>query len=302
MPSSSATGSPRLGSQESFDEDLEGVVVVDAAMARGGAGGAAAQSVDACHRVGMRASLPTTWTACPPTSRKPPSVPGGVRCCSLKTEEDGTCSIHAIWGNVRLDSQGRPVKLFLGDARRRVVQSLPEDVAVLNSAVPSFVRELLEHWWFDRAWTDAVNFDLGERESQRFRRHLPSALQQDAKAYAEKKKKADAEMQSPQTNFFIWAHRFFTEQNECHLVRPLANVLGYLQAEDDVEILRFSPAPNDPRSAAVEGPDSFEILHAVAEGSASRSTGRCSKEKSRARTRKTGSGSSGASSKTRTGT
>ena len=71
MPSSSATGSPRLGARESVDEDLEGVVVVDAATARGGAGGVAAQSVAACHRVGMRASVPTTWAACPPTSTKP---------------------------------------------------------------------------------------------------------------------------------------------------------------------------------------------------------------------------------------
>ena len=105
MPSSSATGSPRLGAQECVDACLEDVVVVHAAAAGDEIGGAAALSGAERHRAGMRVSLPTTWVACPPTSTKPPSVPGGVRCCSLKTEEDGTCSIHAIWGNVRLDSQ-----------------------------------------------------------------------------------------------------------------------------------------------------------------------------------------------------
>ena len=138
---------------------------------------------------------------------------------------------------------------------------------MLNTTVPSFVRELLECWWFDRVWKDAVNFDLGERESERFRRHLPSAVQQDAKAYAERKKKADAELQSAERNFYRWAQRFFTAHNERDLVRPLANVLGYLQAEDDVDILSFPPAPKDTRSAAVEGPDSFKITHAVAKGS-----------------------------------
>ena len=34
-----------------------------------------------------------------------------------------------------------------------------------------------------------------------------------------------------------------------------------------MDILHFSPAPNDSRCAAVEGQDSFEILHAVGEGS-----------------------------------
>ena len=85
MPSPSATGSPRLGARESVDEGLEGVVVVDAAAAQDEVGGAAARSAAACHRVGMRASLPTTWTACPPTSTKPPSVPGGALCCSFET-------------------------------------------------------------------------------------------------------------------------------------------------------------------------------------------------------------------------
>ena len=113
-----------------------------------------------------------------------------------------------------------------------------------------------------------MNFDLGERDSQRFRRHLPGALQRDAKAYAEKKnKKADVELQSAEAKFFRWARRSFTARNERDLVRPLANVLGYLQAEDDVDILSFPPAPKDTRSAAVEGPDSFKIMHAVAKGS-----------------------------------
>ena len=47
------------------------------------------------------------------------------------------------------------------------------------------------------------------------------------------------------------------------MVRPLANVLGHLQADDD--IMSFSPAPHDLRSAAVEGQDSFDVLHADAE-------------------------------------
>ena len=267
MPSSSATGSSRLGARESVDEVLEGVVVVDAATARGGAGSAATQAVSARHRVGLRASLPTTWTACPPTSTEPPSVPGGAPSCALKTDADGTCSFHAVWGTVLLDSQGRPVKLRLADARRQLLLSLPADIADLEAAVPAFVRDLLENYWFDKVWTDAVNFDLGERESERFRRHLPGAVQQDAKVYAERKKKADVELQSAERDFYRWAQRFFTAHNERDLVRPLANVLGYLQAEDDVDILRFSPAPNDSRCAAVEGPDSFEILHAISEGS-----------------------------------
>ena len=267
MPSSSATGSPRLGAQECVDDCLEGVAVVAAAAALDDTGGAATLSGAARHRAGMRVSLPTTWVACPPTSAEPPPVSGGAPCSALKTKEDGTCSLHAIWGEARLDSQGRPAELFLGDARRQVVQSLPEDISVLNAAVPSFVRELLECWRFDRAWKDAVNFDLGERESERFRRHLPGAVQQDAKAYAERKKKADAELQSAERNFYRWAQRFFTAHNERDLVRPLANVLGYLQAEDDVDILSFPPAPKDTRSAAVEGPDSFKIMHAVAKGS-----------------------------------
>ena len=263
MPSSSATGSPRLGARESVDEDLEGVVAVYAATARGGAGGAATQTVSARHRVGPRASLPTTWTACPPTSTRPPSVPGGVRCCALKTDDDGTCSIHAVWGTVFLDSQGRPVKLMLADARRQLLLSLPEDIAVLEAAVPAFVRDLLENYWFDKAWKDAVNFDVEEREAPMFFRNLPVGIQLEAKAYAERKRTADAALQFAQTDFIRWAEDFFTLQNERTLVRPLANVLGYLQADDDIDIISFSPVPHDPRSAAVEGQDSFEILHAA---------------------------------------
>ena len=119
-------------------------------------------------------------------------MPGGVPSYALKTDADGTCSFHAVWGTVLLDSQGRPVKLMLADARRQLLQSLPEDIVVLEAAVPAFVRDLLENYWFDKAWKDAVNFDLEEREAPMFFRNLPVDVQQEAKAYAERKRTADA--------------------------------------------------------------------------------------------------------------
>ena len=57
MPSSSATGSPRLGAQESVDDCLEGVAMVDAAAGQNETGGTAALSVAGRYRAGLRASL-----------------------------------------------------------------------------------------------------------------------------------------------------------------------------------------------------------------------------------------------------
>ena len=140
-----------------------------------------------------------------------------------------------MWGNVRLDAQGRPEKLVLADARRQLLLSLPDDIAVFEAAVPPFVRDLLEKYWFDNAWKDAVNFDVEEREAPMFFRNLPVDIQQEAKAYAERKGTADAALQFAQTDFIRWADDFFTLQNERTMVRPLANVLGHLQADDDID-------------------------------------------------------------------
>mgnify|MGYP003318812296 CR=1 FL=1 len=63
MPSSSATGQPPLGPHESVDDCLEGVVMVDAGAAQCETGSTAALSGAERHRMGMRASLPTTNTA-----------------------------------------------------------------------------------------------------------------------------------------------------------------------------------------------------------------------------------------------
>ena len=97
-----------------------------------------------------------------------------------------------------------------------------------------------------------------------FFRNLPVGLQQEANAYAERKRTADAATQFAHADFNRWAEDFFTLKNERVMVRPLANVLGYLQADDDIDIMSFAPIPHDLRSAAVEGQDSFEILHAAA--------------------------------------
>ena len=45
----------------------------------------------------------------------------------------------------------------------------------------------------------------------------------------------------------------------------MANVLGDLLAEDDADILSFLPAPDDPRSVAVEGPGTLEIMREASE-------------------------------------
>ena len=77
MPSSSATGPPRLGAQECVDDCPEDVVVVHAAAAEDETGGTAALSGAERYRAGLRASSTTTSRGCaasPPRARLAPDT------------------------------------------------------------------------------------------------------------------------------------------------------------------------------------------------------------------------------------
>ena len=123
----------------------------------------------------MRVSLPTSWAACPQVER-PHHIRGAPDCWQLKTNGNGACALHAVWGEPRPIS-GKTVELYRADVRDMLLQSLPGEFADLEAAVPMFARGMLQSW-FRAAWGDAVKFDDGDWESEYVRRHLPRAIQE----------------------------------------------------------------------------------------------------------------------------
>ena len=207
MPSSSATGSPRLGAQESVDDCLEGVAMVDAAAGQNETGGTAALSVAGRYRAGLRASLPTTWAACPREESRPHPVSGGPACRAWNTNGDGACGAHAVWGEPVLGADGS-MELYRADVRELVLRSLPVEFAELEGRAPIFVRAMLQNW-FRTAYDDAVKVDNGDREGEYFREHLPEEVREDAVAYAEQTKRAKEAVISAESDFECFARSFF---------------------------------------------------------------------------------------------
>ena len=258
MPSSSATGSPRLGAQECVDDCLEDVAVVHAAAAEDETGGTAALSGAERYRAGLRASSTTTWAVCPREEARPHRVVGGPACRAWKTNGNGGCAYHAVWGVPVLGSDGS-VELYRAGVRHLVLRSLPVEFADLEARVPVFIRAMLQNW-FRAAYDDAVNVDNGDREGRYFREHLPEDVRDDAVAYAVQTKGAERAVISAVDDFERFAESFFTEANERAFVRPLAEILGYINPGDDRDILSLSP--DDARCAFLEGDGcDFEILH-----------------------------------------
>ena len=258
MPSSSATGSPRLGAQQCVDDCLDDVAVIPEAAAEAETGGTAALSGPGRHRAGLRASSTTMWEDCPREEARPHPVHGGPACRTWKTDGDGACAFHAVWG-VPVPGSDGSARLYRADVRELVLRSLPVKFADLEAKVPHFIRAMLQNW-FRVAYDDAVNVNNGDREAEYFREHLPENVRQDVVAYAEQRKDAERAVISAVEDFECFADAFFTEANERSFVRPLAEILGYINSGDDEDILNLSP--DDARCVFLEGDGcDFEILH-----------------------------------------
>ena len=105
-----------------------------------------------------------------------------------------------------------------------------------------------------------MKVDNADREGGYFRELLPTEVRENAEAYAERVKRASEAVLSAQDDFEHFAESFFTVANEQAFVRPLAEILGYMNPKDDVDILSLSP--DDARCADLEGDGcDFEILH-----------------------------------------
>ena len=89
---------------------------------------------------------------------------------------------------------------------------------------------------------------------------MPGAVREDALAYGMQTNSAKESLLSAEGDFECFAESFFSEANERVFVRPLAEMLGYINSGDDVDILGLSP--DDARCAVEEGDEcDFQILH-----------------------------------------
>ena len=226
--------------------------------------GAASSSgaTDSPNLLGWQMSSPDGWRICPSEERFSPLLIEGRKFRVLKTNGDGACSMHAVWGMPAPSSEPEQIELVGHCVRHKVLSSIPDtwdDVCALRN---STVRPMLEVL-VDRTWLELVARGPRDAESEKFENALPERLWRDAREYRQHRSQQDIQNSKSRTSFNSFAYDFFVEGNEADLVRPLACVLGYLKSEEANPLLL---ATTDPLCTNLENVDSdFEIMHVCGE-------------------------------------
>ena len=180
----------------------------------------------------------------------------------LQTCGDGACALHAVWG-VPID-RGHVVELYKANVRQHVLAAVPtvwEEAlqwggGVLASEIRTVVSGL---------WSDLLDVRETSAEKRLFAAAIPGSLREEVHTHQAIDMQWQREQSRLSTQLDEFLQKFFKHENESALVRPLSQMLGYL---DSVDVNVLDLDVNAATTLTFEGSNDggFQILHEAGEG------------------------------------
>ena len=215
---------------------------------------------------GLCISLPQDWHVCPTRDHGSSVCIRGRNYYLLMVAADGACALHSLWG-IPVESQTEPGEVILSRENIRnmlldhVQWSWNEACSLHSNTMEPLLKALVDSTWKDVL---AINSERPDGETVMFEKALPDNVFQDIAMYKSECSVYSENLRQIRERFDGFAERFFVEDNEAELVRPLAVVLGYLRS-DDLDVLKLGPGSPDCHGLEVDDCP-LAILHECGEG------------------------------------
>ena len=161
---------------------------------------------------------------------------------SIRTNGDGACGVHALFGSPELAINGG-YELFAQNARVIAVEHMGHSLEMLdqNSDIQKHVRDIKTILWdeFVERHLNASSTPESQIFWRSLERHTP-ILAREAKLVTHNNCTAKADYEQAKIQTKQASRAFFNTDIEVDIIRPLAVRLGYIPA--DVDVLHLSDA------------------------------------------------------------